>query len=222
MKGLTKMHHQIKMIKVPDKWVISGGKGVNVAVIDSQIDENSNVYKKIYKSYYLSNNGIYHKSHCTSVCSIISNVAPFCNIIVSQALFGKRGDYSGLEIAINNIMKEDVDIINFSLSTREDKSWLRDKISFLSKKSIIVASMANDGSTSYPAMYDNVVSVSSIKKSNILADIYCDDNFFFDGIESKNTGNSMSTAFISGIFALAKSFNKNMTKEDIINELLGI
>jgi hypothetical protein len=37
----------------------------------------------------------------------------------------------------------------------------------------------------------------------------------------KKTGNSMSTAFVSGIFALAKSYNKDFTKEDVIKQLLG-
>jgi hypothetical protein len=31
----------------------------------------------------------------------------------------------------------------------------------------------------------------------------------------------MSTAFVSGIFALAKSYNKDYTKDDIIKQLLG-
>ena len=44
---------------------------------------------------------------------------------------------------------------------------------------------------------------------------------FSEILGQEKTGNSMSTAFVSGIFALAKSYNKGFTKEDIIKQLLG-
>lgn len=212
-------HHQIKTIKVPDEWVISGGRGVTVAIVDSDIGNFKS--PNIIKKYSLSNNGIYRNSHCSAVCEIITKVAPYCKIIVSQALNNKVGDYAGLIRAIDNIKNDDFDIVNFSLSTKEDKQDIKDKINLLSKKAVLVAAMANDYSNSYPAMYDNVVSVSSFKKSNIDADIYCDDSFMFGDDNIKKTGNSMSTAFVSGIFALAKSYNKDFTKEDIVKQLLG-
>jgi subtilisin family serine protease len=207
------------VVKVPEEWILSGGKGITIGVIDSDIcvDTCDNVVKK----YRINNNGISKTSHCDSVCNIISKVAPFCKIIVSQAINGKVGTYDCLTRAIDNILNDDVDIVNFSLSSKEDKDIIRTRIEKLSEKSIIIASMANNGSKSFPAEYDCVVSVSSFKKSDINADIYCNDSFIFGNNKTKKTGNSMSTAFVSGIFALAKSYNKNYTKDDIIKQLLG-
>lgn len=214
------MHQQLKMIKIPEEWILSGGKNVTVAVIDSYInlcdDNNLNIIKK----YFLTNCGVHDGLHCLSVCEIIHNIAPLCKIITSQALNKKTGDYSGLIRAIDNIKYDDIDIVNFSLSTSSNKDDIRKRIDELSKRSIIIASMANNGDISYPAMYDNVLSVSSFKKTNIDADIYCGDNFSFGNNSIRKTGNSMSTAFVSGIFALAKSYNKDFTKEDIVKQLL--
>lgn len=209
----------IDVVKVPEEWIVSGGKGVTVAVIDSDVCNNANY--NVIKKYRMHNNGIGKTSHCDSVCNIISKVAPFCKIIVSQAINGKTGTYNCLTKAIDNILEEDVDIVNFSLSSKEDKDIIRSRVFKLSEKSIVIASMANNGSKSFPAEYDCVVSVSSFKKSDISADIYCDDSFIFGNDKIKKTGNSMSTAFVSGIFALAKSYNKDYTKDDIIKQLLG-
>lgn len=212
--------NQIKTIKIPEEWVLSGGRGVTVAVIDSNIISNVGELN-IVKKYSISNTGVYSGLHCLSVCEIISKVAPYCNIIVSQAMNEKSGDYAGLIRAIDNIKNDNIDIVNFSLSSREDKQQIKERIDKLSDRAIVVAAMANDGNNSYPAMYKNVVSVSSFKRSNIDADIYCDDSFVFGNFGTRKTGNSMSTAFVSGIFALAKSYNKDFTKEDIIKQLLG-
>lgn len=209
---------RINTIKIPDEWVLTMGRGVTVAVIDSHITEMNDNIKKYYT---VSNNGLFDSSHCWSVCEIISKVSPLSNIIVSQAIFGKRGTNEGLLKAIKNIKDDDVDVINFSLSTKDDDDKIRSCIYELSKKSLIVASMANNGSVSYPAEYDFVTSVSSYKNSNIDADLYCSDKFNFVNNIYNKTGNSMSTAFISGIFALAKSYNKNITKDEIIKQLLG-
>ena len=208
--------NQIKTIKVPDEWVLCGGSGVTVAVVDSYVsDECPNVIKK-----YSRTNGLYKGTHCLSVCEIISKVAPHCNIIASQAINEKTGSHYGLINAIDCLNDDTFDIVNFSLSTKDDKLDIKKRIDRLTHRAIVVAAVANDGSCSYPALYDNVVSVSSFKRSTFDADIYCDDSFIFGNDSIKNTGNSMSTAFVSGIFALAKSFNKNYTKEDIIKRLL--
>lgn len=209
---------QIKTIKVPDEWIMCGGRGVTVAVVDSNINVNS--CRNVVKKYSTSNCGVFNGLHCLSVCEIISKVAPYCEIIVSQAMNDRIGDYAGLIRAIDNIKEDNFDIVNFSLSTREDKKNIHDRIDKISEKAVIVAAMANDGSVSYPAMYDNVVSVSSFKRSNIDADIYCDDKFLFGNNYIRKTGNSMSTAFVSGVFALAKSYNKNFSRDDIIKQLL--
>lgn len=210
---------QVKSVVIPDDWVVSGGRGVTVAVIDSHVD----VYdiKNIEKYYTSSNVGTYGTSHCDAVCKIISRVAPFCRIIVSQALFGKTGNHESFLRAIKNIYNEDIDVVNFSLSTSEDKGDIRSLVYDLSKRALIVAAIANNGTISYPAEYDFVTSVSSYKRDNGKSDICCEDSFIFGNESSKKTGNSMSSAFVSGIFALAKSYNKDITKEDIITQLLG-
>ena len=211
------MQHQIKQIAVPDEWVISGGRGVTVAVVDSHFNRNNH---RIKKYYTISNGGVYGDSHCSAVCDIISSVAPFCDIIISQAMVNKTGTCDSLLRAVSNIKDEDFDVINFSLSTSDDNADIRSLIHKISQRALVVAAMANNGSISYPAQYDFSTSVSSYKRDWINADIYCDDSFIV-GNKTKKSGNSMSTAFVSGIFALAKSYDKNITKEEIIKQLLG-
>ena len=62
------------------------------------------------------------------MCDIISKVAPYCKIIVSQALNNRVGDYAGLIRAIDNVKNDEFDIVNFSLSTKENKQIVKDKI----------------------------------------------------------------------------------------------
>ena len=107
-------HHQIKTIKVPDEWVISGGRGVAVAIVDSDIGNFKS--PNIIKKYSLSNNGIYRNSHCSAVCEIITKVAPYCKIIVSQALNNKVGDYAGLIRAIDNIKNPNIVVNTVGIS----------------------------------------------------------------------------------------------------------
>ena len=209
----------MRIAKIPEEWILSRGSGITVAVVDSHILESSKVFKNNVIKYYKENNfTTYGFEHCTSVCSIISKVAPLCKIIVSQALIDRRGTCEGLYRALEKIREDSFDVLNISLSYDNDNVKINSLIKEFCYKSCIIASVPNTGSDSFPACLDNVVSVSAMKHPDYNADIYCEDNFC--DTEIKKTGNSMSTAFVSGLFALAKSYDKTITKESFINQLL--
>lgn len=196
--------------KVPTDWVITGGRGINILVIDSHIDTSSSIYKD--KVIYLKELNFqcgYSTSHCDSVCKIISYVAPLCKIGVYQILRNKTSDIFGLKIALRDVMNLDFDIINLSMATSKDDQELKNLIRDLSKTKLIVSSVSNIKMQSYPADYPEVLSVASFANSDMEADLYCSDRL---GITDK-TGNSMATAFISGVCALAKSYDKGITKD---------
>lgn len=208
---------QLDIIKIPEEWVLSAGRGVNVFVLDGHIDTESSVYKdKVFYYKMLNSGNFYSTCHCDSVCKIISDVAPFAKIGVYQVLKNKKTDIFGFNIALDEICNQDFDVLNISMSSVKNEDYIYRKIENISKKSIIVASLSNRDMESYPAKYDNVISVSSFTNNYQDADIYCSDRI--EAIKSR--GNSMSTAFISGICALAKSYDKSIDKERFLKLLL--
>jgi hypothetical protein len=212
------MVQQLEMFKVPEEWIISQGKDITVGIVDGHIDTRSEVYKNVLKYYTTERDRFYGYEHCNTICELIMNFAPKCKLIVSQAVTDSNGNVGNLELAIKNIIKEKVDVINISLSTSINNEEMKNMITnVVSSGVIIVSSIANNGTNSYPAMYDGVLSVSSLKNHSYTADIYCDDSIY-KGI--KKTGNSMSTAFVSSLCALAKSYDRDITKETFLKRLL--
>ena len=208
---------QLDIIKIPEEWVIAGGKGVKVLIIDGHINTSSELYKKRVSFYKELNKGnCYTTGHCDSVCKVIAETAKFADIGVYQILRNKRTDVFGLQKAFKDIIDMDFDVINLSMSTVKDVHNIKEQVDVLSKKSIIVASMSNNNTISFPAKYDNVISVSSFSNNYQDADVYCEDKI---GIVNK-TGNSIATAFISGICALAKSYDKGINKDSFLKQLL--
>lgn len=211
---------KIRMIKVPEEWVLSNGAGTRVVVIDSHIDPNSSVFKERVVSYEKLNRergGGY--SHCTSVCNIISAISPLTEIIVIQSIIEKTGTVKGLELALRAAMEYEFDVINLSVSSPASSEGIKSLIKEASLNSMVVCSVPNNGNKHYPCSYEEVISVSSIENNVFKADIYAEDKLVLLGDNTKKTGNSMSTAFVSGICLLARSFDKTLLRDDFLKRL---
>lgn len=212
---------KVDVVSVPDEWILSGGNGTRAVVIDSHIDKNSKVFDKVVSYEMLHRQRNSGTSHCTSICSIISKVSPASEIVIIQALIEKTGTLFGLERALEMALDYDFDVMNLSISSVNTTSRIKSLIEEISKKSIIVCSVPNNGKPSYPNGYNEVISVSSMDNNDYDADLYAEDKFMFNDSDIKKSGNSMSTAFVTGVCLLARSFDKNMLKEDVIKRLLG-
>lgn len=212
---------KVDIVKVPEEWVLSGGNGTRVVVIDSHIDKDSSVFNKVVSYEMLHRQRNSGTSHCTSICSIISKVSPMSEIVVIQALLEKTGTLFGLERALDMARGYEFDVLNLSVSSAKSTDRIKSLISDISKKSIVVCSVPNDGKTSYPNGYEEVISVSSLDNRGYDADMYAEDKFMFSDPDIKKSGNSMSTAFVTGVCLLARSFDRTMLKEDVLKRLLG-
>lgn len=207
------------MIKIPYEWLETGGEGSTVAVIDGHINTSSAAYSSVsvYRKY--NQEKIYDTSHCTHICEIINSVAPLAKIIVYQAMCGNVGTILGIKIALKDIMKEKFDVLNLSMSSICDDSEFEYLMKEISSRAIVVASISNNNKIkSFPSSYPSVISVASIDNHSKGADLYTNDLFYING-EQKKSGNSMSTALISGICSLAKSFDKKINKELFLRQL---
>lgn len=137
---------------------------IKIGVIDSCISE-SMVQELNIKKYYkisdaITSNNITHGSIITS---IIQQQSKNCDIfycsIYDESCVGKIDDVIS---AITWCMENNVDIISMSFATLQDNADLRKVIKQAQEKGIIIiASCINlSNIICYPAMYENVISVT--------------------------------------------------------------
>ena len=205
------------------------GKSVKVAMIDSGWDTSQADHRILkgvsfidpedelrlkYNSDYNDING-----HGTACSDIILRVAPDVSIIPIK-VFGKQIETSinVLEEAIKYAIDREVNIINLSLGTiLKEAIYPIYRVCEIArqKKIIIVSAWSNTEEYSYPAIFENVISVSSGAVKNIfdfkfnkndaiefIAKGSFDDTLGFGGIRLRMSGNSFAAPVISGLIAL--------------------
>ncbi len=206
------------------------GANVKVAVIDSGCDSlqlnDHRILKGISfinskKGFILERNENYldNLGHGSACIDIIFQIAPAVEIIPVK-VFGNTLETSTeiLVHAINYAINREVDIINLSLGTKLEEALypLYAVCEEAKKKNIIcIASNANSDINSYPAIFENVISVSSSELNNkfdfiykedelceCLADGFPKDAYYLLGQRRKMGGNSFAAPVISGITAL--------------------
>lgn len=217
------------------KWVLdklngATGKNVNIAVIDSGCDtvlwndyriEQGVSFVKEGTNFDFEKNSNYGDKigHGTICIDRIFQIASYVKIIPIK-VFDNILETSPniLTKAINYAIEKKVDIINLSLSTKLDEAL--NPLYLLCEKAkelgiIIVASNANSEIISYPAIFDNVISVSSKELPNIYDYLYFDDEYSeccanglavdaltLNSKRIKSGGNSFAAPVISAIISL--------------------
>lgn len=216
------------------------GENVKIAVIDSGCDKfilnDSRVAKGI--SFILDKNDDYidKLGHGTACIDLILQIAPSVKIMPIK-VFGSTLETS-IEIlfsAINFALENNVNIVNLSLGTKLEEA-LHPLYSVCEKakdnRIIIVASNANVNINSYPAIFENVISVSAAEKSDkfdfdyyedelceCLADGFPNNALVLNGLRVKMSDNSFAAPIISGMIALLlQKFGKLSLKD--VRELL--
>lgn len=210
---------EINILEVPEKWTLTSGKDTVVVVIDSHINQKSKVFNSVISYETLHTDRGIGTSHCTSVCNIISAVAPLSKIVVIQALIETTGTIFGLERALEKACLYDFDVLNLSVSSSQTSPGIESLIKKISSKSIVVCSVPNNGRPYFPSKYPEVLSVSSFNNGSFNANLYADDRIAVSDSKIKKTGNSMATALVSGICLLSRSYDKTILKEDFIRQL---
>lgn len=212
----------MKIIEIPFNWIYTQGVNSTVAVLDTHCDISHKHLAKNVKKYSVNaKQRDYGQEHATHVSGTIVNVAPLCNLNIYQVLFvSDIGTAECIADSIDCAIGDNVDVINLSLALMEDFSCVRESIKRAYDNNIIVVgAVSNDGLTEYPAKYKEVLSVTAFE-DNHKADIYTEETIMAalpGNIYGELTGHSMATAYVSGICALAKSYDKRFNKELLLS-----
>ncbi|MGL5346507.1 MAG: S8 family peptidase [Peptostreptococcaceae bacterium] len=266
VRGNTvKTPYGVEMIKAKNIWQDSEkGDGVTIAVIDSGCDINHESLKKniVGVRNFTNEDGknpnivIDRVGHGTHVVgTIVANgnnntilgVAPNAGVYVLKAIDRTgSGKISWVVNAIYYAIEKKVDIISMSLGVGQSNDKLERAVKEATSKNIIVVCAAGnegDGNAtdfeySYPAAYNEVISVGAVDKKGVPA-YFSNANLVIDvvapGVDILSTypdnkfavlsGTSMATPHVSGSLALLKNwsnktFQRNLTQEELYAQLI--
>lgn len=242
----------INTLSLPEAWEITkGSNSISVAVIDSGVSRNhpdlSN--EKILQGWdlihetYVSLDPVGHGTEVTGVIAATPNnevgITGTCwNVsIIPYAVVHDDGTIYSSDVVQAIYLATDAGckVINISLGGSTNVSAEDSAIQYaISKGCIVVAAAGNDGNSTmnYPASYDNVISVASIKKT-LVRSIFSNNNNYIDvcapgeGIYTttddnsyaKVAGTSFSTPYVSGIAALAAACIPSLTSTQFQNAI---
>lgn len=185
-----------------------------------------------------SNTGIRNDSmddngHGTAVASVIVDSTLDNIVIRPYKVLDQYNDGTIISVAagINCAVDDGVDILNISLCFEEDSPVLEEAIRNAYEKDIVVVGAAgNNGSDEphYPAAYKEVISVSAINQSNIIANFSnygTTIDFAAPGVQIKVAnitggyvylnGTSFSAPFVAALAATCRGIDPNASAEDI-------
>ena len=155
---------------------------------------------------------------------------------------------AGLVSAGGQQLAEAADVINMSLGSNDDSTVLRNAVAqAIAEGSIVVAAAGNDGNSQefYPAAYPDVIGVSSVDEKKLRSSFsnfgsYIDvaapggtgsDKSYFDGFQdgilstvfaseyAALRGTSMAAPHVSGVIALMKQMDPDLTPSGFVNLL---
>ncbi len=164
---------------------------------------------------------------------------PFFPITADNAMVAAALEYVGEVADKLNIRVVNMSIGEWSLAIRIFGNTIEEEVNNLTQKNIIVvASAGNDGRDAcghYPAAFENIVSVGATDNEDSLAsfsnysgDQRCltvtapgEDVFVtkINGDPDVVSGTSFSAPMVSGLIALIKSIDPNLTYDEVVNLL---
>uniref|UniRef100_A0A7S4J354 subtilisin n=1 Tax=Odontella aurita TaxID=265563 RepID=A0A7S4J354_9STRA len=159
------------------------GKNVQVAVIDSGVDETHPAFgdKVKLQKWFRYGTPLEEDDHGTHVAGTIHLMAPDADIY-DYRVFGEEGFPvdDAIATAIFEAVYDGCDVINMSLGGRWPSTMIRTAVQFAHSKGIVVVVAAgNEGDDnpltnerSFPALWDEVISVAAAAKEEGLPVAY--------------------------------------------------
>lgn len=181
----------------------------------------------------IRNNSMDDNGHGTAVASVIVDSTLDNIVIRPYKVLDQYGDGTTISVAagINCAVDDGVDVLNISICFEEDSPVLREAIRNAYEKDIIIVGSAGNhgsGDPHYPAAYKEVISVSAINQSNIIANFsnYGESIDFAApgvGIKVANlmsgyitlNGTSFSAPFVAALAATCRGVDPNGSAEDV-------
>ena len=220
-----------------------GSAGVTIAVVDSGVATgHPDLRGKVVGRYNAVNGGrsvVDRNGHGTAVASIaaaqtsnrkgIAGVGWRTSILavkVSDAKGGIWGD--AVAQGIRWATRRGADVINLSLGSAQNDSFVRSAVSFAVKRGVVVvAAVSNDGSTTpiYPAAYPGVLSVGATNGSRLASFSDPTGDVAAPGVRlraavpggyARVDGTSFATALVSGQAALVRAVKPRMSSKRVV------
>jgi len=183
----------VKQVYANQAWTTSTGKGINVAVLDTGIDFNHPDLKANYVSGFnfvapgtppMDDQG--HGTHCAGIIAAARNgwgvvgVAPEASLYAVKVLdMEANGLFSWSIAGIDWCIQNGIHIINMSLGCDAAPTALELICNEAWKKGLMIVTGAGNqdenpvppqlSNVDYPARYTNVIAVSSITSSDVIA-----------------------------------------------------
>lgn len=242
----TQYHHAL--IGTAQAWDITmGSPDVNVAILDDGFDTK---HPELVGRFKLATNTAPHftiEEHGTHVAGIVgatannglmgAGVAPKTGMYLVDVFNGDDAYLSDIVAGVDYAVANDADIISMSLGGPFYSEILDDAIQDAHDKGlVIVAASGNESTslTSYPAGFDNVLSVGSTNRSDAVStysnwgetlDLVAPGESVYSTTPNNGflrmSGTSMATPVVAGVAALIKAQNPHFTNTDIEAQLLS-
>jgi len=238
----------LPVIETEKGWDISkGDKNIIIAVVDTGVDlDHPDLRHKLVKGYNAiddNNNPNDDNGHGTHVAGIIASETnnsegvagiTWYNQIMPVKTLAKDGYGYTFDIAKGIVWATDhgADVINLSLGNYQPATVLKEAIDYAYDKGVVlVAASGNDATNqpSYPAAFDEVLSVSAIGYSGERASFSNYGNYidvaapgidipstYFENQYAALSGTSMASPHVSGLAGLILSTNPKLSNKEVM------
>lgn len=220
-------------------------KNTKVVVIDSGIANYSSAYSRIVESYAVIRENeeikifpcesIDYVGHGSAVSHIICNTNPSVDIISFRICDNIISiDEDILLYTLDYIEKWiDADIVNISagLTYSYKCNDLHEVCKKINERDIlIVSAFDNNGAISYPAMFDEVIGVDTVRfynskneiiiTKNGIVDVSVPERYYHTMYSGKKVilkGTSFASAYITGIISKYRNIGEKVSKSEIVD-----
>lgn len=216
-----------KLSYIPQQWMSTKGRNVNIGICDTGFDLNNIDLKEHITQYKdFGNSNTKHGTHVLGIMCLnsssniaIKGMASLSKYYLASSLIGQtehqRASLQTVKKALQWLSTCNLDVLNLSFTYLNNNKQIFQILKQMNDNGTIIVS-AYAQQYNFPHSYDFVISAGQ--------DIICDDSYF-SSLPNNQIGSlrgtSMQTAFISSVVACAKSFDKKIDKSTFLDAVLG-